>query len=168
MNSKATMREIQKLQMANSFWTLAKGNLYLFMNWKLVLVLALSGVLTGALTLFYIPARFEAIITTPLFIAMAYLIGRYAQVAYFLHGALLGVVHTFIVTAIHIFWVGVYFEHHTKEAAQFAKMSAESGATVVQAMMLMGLFSSVIAGLVLGLFAIAEGRMLQSLSGGKT
>jgi hypothetical protein len=137
------------------------------MNWKLIALLSLTGVLTGILTLYMLPARYEAVLSTPVFLLCAYLLARYAEVAYFIHGVLVGFFHTVCHAAIHIGWSAVYFEHHTKEAAQFVRMSEESGATVVQAMMLMGMFSAVVAALVMGLFSIAASKFVKAIRNDK-
>ncbi len=133
------------------------------MKWKLILLLSLSGVFTGVITLYVLPARFESVLTTPVFLLCAYFIARRAEVAYFLHGLLLGAVYSALVTAIHVAKADIYFANHHKEALQFAKMGQESGATVPQAMMLMGIFSAVVSAIVMGLFAIAGSKILKAI-----
>lgn len=137
------------------------------MKWKLIFLLALSGVVMGFITLYFIPAKYEAVIGTPIFLMCAYFIARYAEVAYFLHGLVLGILNSAIVTVMHASMAGVYMAHHPKDAVQFAKMSAESGASVVQVMLLMGLFFAIISGITMGLFAIAGSKILRSLEGGR-
>ncbi len=137
------------------------------MKWKLILLLSLSGILMGVVTLYVIPARFEAVLGTPVFLLCGWFIGRHAEARWFLHGFVLGVLNSVIVTAIRASLPQVYLAHHPEDAVKFARMSAESGATVVQAMLMMGLFTAIVSGVVMGLFAILGSGMVRAIKGEK-
>jgi uncharacterized membrane protein YiaA len=137
------------------------------MKWMLILVLSLSGAIMGLFTLYFIPARYEAVVGTPLFLTCGWFIGRYATRKWFLHGFLLGVLNTVIVTAIRASFAQVYLAHHAADAEKFARMSTESGATVVQVMLMLGLFNALIAGLVMGFFAIIGVGFVKAIQGEK-
>jgi hypothetical protein len=139
---------------------------YFYMvNWKLLLSLTPVGVLMGVLTLYFIPGRYEAVIGTPSFIFCAWFIGRYAPARHFLHGFLLGIVNSAIVTSIHVAFVGTYLAHHAFDAMQFEKMHRESGATPQQAMVLLGVVVALIAGVVQGLFSLIGRKTVRTLGG---
>jgi len=135
------------------------------MKWKLLALLSLVGVAMGFITLYFIPARYEAIVGTPLFIFCAWFIGRYAEKRHLLHGFVQGVLNSAIVTYIHVAMSDIYFARHPADAAQYAKMSAESGATMHEAMMLMGVFVALVSGLVLGLFSLIGRKAVKTIQG---
>lgn len=123
------------------------------------------GIAMGIFTLYFIPGRYEAVIGTPSFILCAWFIGRYAPARHFLHGFLLGMVNSAIVTGIHVYFVGIYLAHHPTDAVQFAKMQRESGATPQQAMMLLGAVVALISGVVQGLFSLIGRKTVRTLGG---
>ena len=119
----------------------------------------------GLLTLYFIPGRYEAVVGTPAFILCAWFIGRYATTRHFLHGFLLGIANSAIVTAIHVSFVGIYLAHHPADAVQFEKMQRESGATPQQAIMLLGIVVALISGVVQGLFSLIGRKTVRTLGG---
>lgn len=123
------------------------------------------GVAMGILTLYFIPGRYEAVVGTPAFILCAWFIGRYAVSRHFLHGFLLGIVNSAIVTAIHVYFAGTYLTHHPSDAVQFEKMQRESGATPQQAIMLLGIVVALISGVVQGLFSLIGRKTVRTLGG---
>lgn len=137
------------------------------MKWKLILLLTLAGLLMGTATIYFVPAKFEALLGTPVFIICAWFIGRYAGDKYFKHGFISGMLNAIIVTVMKVSLSGVYFSNHPAEAALFGKMSKESGATMQQAMLLMGIFSSVFSGLIMGLFGLIGNKAVRVLQGEK-
>jgi hypothetical protein len=136
------------------------------MRWKIILLLSLSGLITGFLTVFYVPVRFEAAVGMPLYMLCGWLIGRYVEKRHFLHGFITGVISSAIITAVRATYATTFFAANPKEAELFAKMSRESGASMVQSMELMSPVAALFAGLILGLFAIA-GNMIVRLMGGE-
>lgn len=136
------------------------------MRWKIILLLSLSGLITGFLTVFYVPVRFEAAIGMPLYMLCGWLIARYVEKRHFLHGFITGIISSAIITAVRATYATTFFAANPKEAELFAKMSRESGATMVQSMELMSPFAALFAGLILGLFALA-GNMIVRLMGGE-
>jgi di/tricarboxylate transporter len=136
------------------------------MRWKIILLLSLSGLITGFLTVFYVPVRFEAAIGMPLYMLCGWLIGRNVEKRHFLHGFITGVISSAIITAVRAIYATTFFANNPKEAELFAKMSRESGATMVQSMELMSPFAALFTGLILGLFALA-GNMIVRLMGGE-
>jgi hypothetical protein len=95
-----------------------------------------------------------------------WLIGRYVEKRHFLHGFITGVISSAIITAVRATYATTFFAANPKEAELFAKMSRESGASMVQSMELMSPVAALFAGLILGLFAIA-GNMIVRLMGGE-
>lgn len=61
------------------------------MNWKLIGLLSLTGVLMGVVTVYYIPTKYESVLGTPVYLLCAYVLARYAEGRYFAHGFLIGV-----------------------------------------------------------------------------
>lgn len=134
------------------------------MNWKLIGLLSLTGVLMGAVTVYYIPTRYESVLGTPVYMFCAYILARYAGSRYFMHGFLMGVINTAIVTLIHIIMQEAYLAHHAPDAAKFAKIHADSGATVTQVMLMLGFFAALLSGVVCGLLTSAGDKILKGLA----
>lgn len=134
------------------------------MNWKLIGLLSLTGVLMGVVTVYYIPTKYESLLGTPVYLLCAYVLARYAEGRFFAHGFLIGVINTAIVTLFHILMQGVYLAHHAPDAAKFAKIHAESGATVTQVMLMLGFFAALLSGLVCGLLTSAGDKILKGLA----
>lgn len=135
------------------------------MRWKTILLLSLSGLITGFLTVFYVPVRFEAAIGMPLYMVCGWVIGRYVEKRHFLHGFITGVLSSAIITALRAIYATTFFAANPREAELFAKMSRESGATMVQAMELMSPFAALFTGLIVGLFAIAGNMVVRLMAG---
>lgn len=139
---------------------------YLYgVNWKLILLLTPVGIAMGLLTLYWVPGRYEAVVGIPFFVLCAWFIGRYAHGRHFLHGFVQGMLNSGIATALHVVYSGVYFARHPQDAVLYARMSAESGATPQQAMMLMGAVVALMSGLVMGLFALIGRKTVKTLGG---
>lgn len=138
------------------------------MNWKIIFLLSLLGLGIGITTIFYVPAKYESLLWTPAFVLSAYFIARHTKGKFFLHGFVLGIANTLWATAAHTIMIDSYMAHHTADAAQYAKMSAESGATPAQAMLLMGAFIALLSGIVLGLFSLAAGKIMIAVYQNKT
>ncbi len=132
------------------------------MNWKLILLLSLTGIGIGFITVYFLPARYESFVSAPVFLLCTYLIVKYAKTWFFLHGLILGFLNTLLATIVRIVLSDTYLSNHPQDALQYAKMSEESGATVNQAMLLIGLFIAVISGITMALLALAGGKMLKT------
>jgi len=135
------------------------------MNWKLIIPLSFIGVLVGMAGVFVISARFEALLATPLFLGCGWVMGRYAARRHFLHGFITGIISTFWTTGVRVVMSAQYLQHHPKDATQYAKMAAESGGSVVQVMVLLGLVMSLFSGVMVGSFALVANKFVRILGG---
>lgn len=135
------------------------------MNWKLILLLSLSGILIGLANVYVIPAKYSAVVEMPVYLGCAYVLARVQERKHFVHGVVVGVICAILATAVRIVLVEQYLTHQYVDAAQYRKLAAESHGTITQVLMLMGVLFTILSGLVTGLFALAAGKIINNMSG---
>jgi len=134
------------------------------MNWKLLSLLSLFGLGMGFATAYGLSTKAEQFVWLPVFAVCAWFIARNAEKRYFLHGFVLSLLQTVWVIIVHIKLQDKYLATHPKEAGQFVKMHAESGATVIQCIMITTGFAGILSGIVLGLFARMVSGFLKKIA----
>ena len=133
------------------------------MNWKLIFGLSLIGLAMAFITVSWNAPRLEQFIWLLIFLLSAYLIAKNADGRFFLHGFLVSILSCIWETIVHIKLADAYLTHHADKAAICTRMFTESGATVQQSLVLIGVFIGVLSGIVLGLFAVAASRILDTI-----
>ena len=133
------------------------------MNWKLIFGLSLLGLAMSFATVFWEAPRLEPLIWVLIFLLSAWLIAKNASGKYFLHGFLVNIVNSIWTTAVHIIFEVPYLAHHTLQAAQYAKMDADTGISATKAIILAGLTIGIFSGCIIGLLALAAARILALL-----
>jgi hypothetical protein len=129
------------------------------MNWKLIFLLSLFGLVMGIATVFWIPSSIEPFFWLVIFVVCAYYVGKKASGKFFWHGFLISLVNCVWITSAHIIFVSTYLANHLQEAAMMAKMPAPDSPRLM--MLLTGPVVGVISGLVLGLFAFVAGKIMK-------
>ena len=127
------------------------------MSWKLIFGLSLFGLAMGFGTVFVVPPRVEPFAWLGIFLVCAYLIAKYAPKRFFLHGVCVGLLNSVWVTGAHVALFDKYVAGHAREAAMAAQMGSPR--------LMMGAVGPVIgllSGVVLGLFALAAGKLVVS------
>jgi uncharacterized membrane protein len=128
------------------------------MNWTLILQLSLFGLAMGIATVFVIPSNIEPVFWLIIFAICGFVIAKRAPGHYFLHGLLTSIVNSVWITSAHVLLFARYVGHHPQEAAMMSSMPLASHPRLL--MVLTGPVIGVISGLVLGLFAVVEAKLV--------
>ena len=132
------------------------------MNWKLIFQLSLFGLAMGIATVFVIPSKIEPAFWLVIFLICAYVIAKRCPAMLFLHGLLLGLANSVWITAVHVLLFDSYIARHAQEAAMMQSMPLPSSPRMMMA--LTGPVIGLISGVVLGLFALAAGKLVKNPS----
>lgn len=135
------------------------------MNWKLILLLSLTGILSGLANVYLVPAKYSALIEMPVSLFCAYILARAQDRRYFLHGLAVGTISAVLATATRLVLLQQYLGHQPADALQYTKMAQEAHGTVAQAIIMMGVFFTIVSGIVVGLFSLAAGKIINKMSG---
>jgi uncharacterized membrane protein len=129
------------------------------MNWKLIFQLSLFGLAMGIATVVVIHSNIEPVFWLAIFAICGFLIATRAPGHYFLHGLLTSIVNSVWITSAHVLLFARYVDHHPREAAMMSSMPLANHPRLL--MGLTGPVVGVISGLVLGLFAVVEGKFVK-------
>ena len=132
------------------------------MNWKLIFQLSLFGLAMGIATVFLIPSKIEPAFWFVIFLISAYIIAKRRTTKLFLHGLLLGLANSVWITAAHVLLFDSYIARHAQEAAMMQSMPLPGSPRLM--MTLTGPVIGLISGVVLGLFALAAGKLVKNPS----
>ena len=135
------------------------------MNWKLIFMLSLCGIVTGLAIVFVVPARYESAVSTPIYLFCAYVLARYIERKHFMHGFMVGLLSMTLSVLFCAALADSYVAHHMPGADPYTKMSASYHITVAQAMLFLGTFNILLSALVTGAFAYAAGRIMHKVRG---
>jgi membrane associated rhomboid family serine protease len=135
------------------------------MNWKLILLLSLTGILAGLANVYVVPAKYSALVETPISLLCAYILARAQERRHFLHGLTVGAISAVLATATRLVLLSQYLAHQPADAQQYIKMAEEAHGTVAQAIIMMGIFFTIVSGIVVGLFSLAAGKIINKMSG---
>jgi hypothetical protein len=128
------------------------------MNWKLILLLSMFGLVMAFATVFVISSTVEPFCWLAIFVVCAYLIARRAPASYFLHGLLVGILNGVWVTSAHVLLFDQYMVRHTREAEMMAGMPLAPKAM----MLVTGPIVGVVSGIVLGILALIVHRLVST------
>ena len=129
------------------------------MNWKLVLVLSLFGLVMAFATVFFIPTTFEPIFWFVIFATCAYFITKRVSRNYFLHGFCVSLVNCIWITGVHVAFYDTYIANHPEMAAMGANMPMADHPRLM--MIATGPVFGILSGLVLGLFAFVASKIVK-------
>jgi len=126
------------------------------MNWKLIFQLSMLGLIMAFGTIALIPGFIEPVFWLVIFIIGAYLIAKVCTVKYFANGFMVSVINSIWITAAHTLFYTTYASHH---AAAIKMMPVKS--SIVLSMVITGILSAIIFGLLQGLFAFIASRFVK-------
>lgn len=126
------------------------------MNWKFIFQLSLLGLIMAFGTISLIPDHIEPIFWLVIFIICAYLIAKVCTQKYFAHGFFVSVFNSIWITAAHTIFYPSYASHH----ADMIKMMPMKQ-HIISSMIITGICSAVIFGLILGLFSLIASRFIK-------
>jgi hypothetical protein len=130
------------------------------MNWKLILQLSLFGLAMGVATVYVIRSKVEPAFWLVIFLFCAYTFAKRCSNRLFLHGLLLGLANSVWITGAHVLLFDSYIAHHAQEAAMMQTGPLASSPKLMMA--LVGPVVGLISGVVLGLFALAAGKLVKN------
>lgn len=135
------------------------------MNWKLIFLLSLCGIVTGLAVVFVLPARYESALSTPVYLLSAYVLARFVERKHFLHGLMVGLLSAiWSVLVCSLLWQS-YVSHHAAGTDPYTKMAATYHITVVHAMWFLGMFNMFLSAIVTGLLSLAASRIVSKVRG---
>jgi hypothetical protein len=134
------------------------------MNWKLVFLLSLFGLAMGLVTVSLIPSTIEPLFWLVIFVICAYLIARFAQGKYFLHGFMVSIINSVWITLAHASMFYAYSANHPEFMQMVEGLPPALSSHPRRLMFLIGPISGIIFGLILGLFAWVASLLVRRMS----
>ena len=131
------------------------------MNWKLCVLLSLSGLLMGVGTIYVIPATIEPVFWAAIFVFCALMVARYAPGKYFLHGFTISILNSVWVTLAHISRYDAYVATHPEFVQSVQTLPAALANDPRMLMVLVGPIIGILSGLVLGLFCWLASKVIK-------
>ena len=131
------------------------------MNWKLLLLLSLFGLIMAGATVSLIPEKTEPIFWIIIFIVCAYIIAKKCIGKYFLNGFVLSLLNSVWITAIHIIYCSAYLRNHTDMSPANMHMPASMWTHPRELMLIMGPIFGAIFGLFQGLLAYIASKIVK-------
>jgi hypothetical protein len=126
------------------------------MNWRLISLLSLFGLVMAFATVFVISSKVEPFCWLAIFIFCAYMIARNAPGRFFLHGFMVSLVNCVWITAAHVTFFHTYWTNHPDMANMSSGMAHPR-----RMMLLIGPATGIASGLVLGLFSFIAGKIMK-------
>ena len=128
-------------------------------NWKLIFLLSLFGLVMAFATVFWIPTKIEPAFWLVIFIICAYIIAKNVPSKFFLHGFLVSIVNSFWITAVHSYFFKTFMSNHIEMVQMSASMPMHDHPR--KAMILFGPFFGIIFGLILGSFSWIASKIIK-------
>ena len=123
----------------------------------MILQLSLFGLAMAFATVFAIPPNVEPAFWLVIFLICAYVIAKARPTRRFVHGLLLGLLNSVWITSVHLAFFDRYVAGHPQEAAMMKNMPASPKLMMALTGPLVGLIS----GVVIGLLALAAGKLVK-------
>jgi hypothetical protein len=126
------------------------------MNWRLVFLLSMFGLVMGVATVYVIPSKIEPVFWLAIFVVCAIIIAKRCTAKHFLHGLCTSLLNSVWITTAHVALFDAYVAGHAQEAA----MAAGTGNPRLM-MAATGPVVGLVSGLVLGLFAWIASKLIK-------
>jgi hypothetical protein len=133
------------------------------MNWKLIALLSIFGLAMGLLTISIIPSNIEPFFWIAIMLISAYVIARYAQGKYFLHGFLVSIANSIWITIAHAAFFYQYIDTHPEYIQMTNGLPETLAGHPRRMMVVIGPLTGVFFGLIQGLFAWIASRFVKGL-----
>jgi hypothetical protein len=114
---------------------------------------------------FFLPARYEALVTLPIFFIWAWVLARSLQKRYFLHGLLTALLASGWSYIIQLLLSPILMKYNTTDAAQYQRLIARHGGSVQEVITAFAFIGVVFSAPVAGGLAHAVGRIVRRLGG---
>lgn len=129
------------------------------MNWKLILLLSLFGIVLAFAGVLGLPGRYEAIIWLIVFIIYAVIIVRKTTGKYFLHAFLTSIINGVWIGIIHAAFMSTYLGNHQVIRGIYKTMPLSYHRRIMT--VIMGLALGIIMGIIAGLVAYAAEKTMK-------
>ncbi len=126
------------------------------MNWPLVLLLSLFGLVMGAATVSLVPFAIEPLLWLAIFLVCAYAVARRVSGMRFLHGLTIGLINSIWVTAVHLALFNKYVIHHMAQASMMKDLLIAHSPRLTLAAV--GTAIGLVSGIVIGTLCAMAGR----------
>ncbi len=129
------------------------------MNWKVVFLLSLSGIVIGFAGVYGLSGIAEIVVWLAVFVLFAVVIAKNRDSDYFVHALLASVVAGFWVGVVHAAFINTFVAHNPELGAGLAKIPRTSHPRLM--MVVYGPFIGALAGVVAGVMAVVAGMFLK-------
>lgn len=127
------------------------------MNWTLILLVSLLGVLVGIVNIFGLMDVNPYIISGVMWLLSALFLGRFAHRKYFNHGFITGIISSIVGSILVIVFWDTYVASNPKIAEQISQLP--EGFDMRSVMYISSLVGAVIGGVILGLLTMLSGKV---------
>lgn len=135
------------------------------MKIRYIFLLSLCGLVLGVMRVFFLPARFDALVSLPMFFWWAWVYARNMQRRYFLHGMFTAILASFWSLVVQLLLARYLMTYNTADATQYRRLLARLGGSVQEVITAFALLNMLFSALVAGGLAHAVGRIVQRLGG---
>ncbi len=122
------------------------------MKWLLVLLLSLSGIAVGYLTLLHVTLRMEQLIWLLVFLGSGFAVALFTEEKQFAHGFVIGLFACLLGLAVHLLFYAKYLSNHPEIVLLNAKL--EPGFDPRKALVILEMTKSFFYALSGGIFAV--------------
>ncbi len=136
-----------------------------YMKFRLIFLLSLCGIAIGLMRVFFLPARYEALVTLPIYFFWAWVLARALQKRYFLHGLLTALLASGWSYTIQLLLSPLLVRYNTVDAAYYQRLLARHGGSVQEVITAFALLGVLFSAPVAGGLAHAVGRIVRRLGG---
>lgn len=129
------------------------------MNWKIVLLLSLFGIVVGFAGVYGLSGTGELIVWLVVFLIYAVIIGKRLKSDFFVHALLATILAGLWVGVIHAAFLETYVAHNAQLRAGRSMMPKTAHPRLI--MVMMGPFIGAVTGVVAGLMAAVAGKLFR-------
>jgi hypothetical protein len=129
------------------------------MNWRLIFMTSLLGLVMAVATISWIPENVELPFWIVLLLVSAWVVARYASGNYFWTGFLISIVNSVWITAAHVLFYSTYIVNHPMMADMGAKMPLHNHPRI--GMIVTGPVVGIIFGIVLGFLSWIASKIIK-------
>lgn len=129
------------------------------MNWKLIFLLSLFGVVMGVASLFGFTRGIEPFLWLLIFVFYAWRIAKNAPGKFFLHGFLVSVLNGIWISIIHAAFFSLYVKNNPEMLESFSKLPPSLSPRLM--MLIIGPIVGVLFGVIAGLFALVGAKIVR-------
>ncbi len=129
------------------------------MNWRLAFTISLLGLLMAVITVYFTSPAIELIVWLIVLVASAYLVAKYADDDYFVHGLFTGILIGVWIAVADTLLFGKYYITHRQEANLISNLGVTS--SVHSTLFILSPAAGLFAGSLIGLLALAIAKAIK-------